>query len=186
MKKISKSFFYKMITLLGFVLVTVTLVAITRVAANGAGTIRKVYNFCMSTDKGYMWLINVIIAIIISKLIAKLKVLAKMKDSKILTVISCLTFIVSIIAAEILIWHPAEIKSMLGIKIDSIKDLATGIISATIVFGLYLATINYDEEWVKFASTIEREKGSDTNVCQTTFYFYEKNINLLKKTDEIC
>lgn len=30
-----------------------------------------------------------------------------------------------------------------------------------------------------------RKKGFDTNVCQTTFYFYEKTTIMLKKADDI-
>lgn len=145
MKKAEK-IFAKILTIAAFVLITVALVIIARVGENSVSVLKKIYNFCAKTDKGYMWIINIIVATIISKIITKIKVIAKVENNIILTILSSLIFIMSVVVAEIVLWHPNEVPNMLGLKINSVKDLSTGIISATITFGLFIATsIEYDE-----------------------------------------
>ena len=94
--------------------------------------IAEVWGF-MGKDLGYMWAVNMVIAMILALVMFNI---TKNKMPRWITWrITALVFVIAIVLCESIIWHPAEIGTLISTKITArdIGFVAVGIVACTVV-----------------------------------------------------
>jgi len=86
----------------------------------------------MSKDVGYVWVINMLIAIVVAMIIANV---TQFKDG-IRIALAIVTFVIVAIACECIIWHPSEISALISSKV-TVKEAMWA------VLGLVVSIVAY-------------------------------------------
>lgn len=101
----------------------------------------------LKSDIGYMWTINMAIAIIVS-----ISVFAVLKHQRVrgwlIWTLAILTMLIVVVVCECLIWHPNEIGSLIAAKasLEKVKYTSLGIGFATGVYWFENRRDPYDPE----------------------------------------
>lgn len=91
--------------------------------------------FCIDSDAGYMWVINLTIGLIVAVLMY-----GTLKEKKKRMLFSIITFFVSVLVLEFALWHRVEFQSLFATNItkDKIIGMIIGFISANVVLAMVL------------------------------------------------
>ncbi len=92
----------------------------------------KSYNYCVEVDKGYMWVINCAIAVVVAVIIQN------SLKGKIGLVISVLTFGVTLLISEFALWHRNEFQTVIMNELsnDTVEGMIIGLVAGAVVLAL--------------------------------------------------
>lgn len=125
-------------------LLTAALVALILIVGwNIPQIVAKIWKYCLNDDKGYMWVVNLLIGAVVTFVIVKL-----LKKGGILTnLIAIMAFILSVIISECAMWHRSDMVELFRMRYssDTVTGIAIGIIASFIAFLMYIRTVEYDE-----------------------------------------
>lgn len=120
---------------------------------------KAIWEFCVTTDKGYMWVINMAIAMAVAIVIWN-----KQRTLKIpFRIIVCaFVFIVILCVSEIVLWHASEIWTLISAEIseEKVEAVLAMIIISELAYIIHVwIPIWADDESEK----ARRKKGSNNN-----------------------
>lgn len=110
------------------------------------GIISAVFNWCTQTDLGYMWVINIVVAILLTNVLFYF--VTKEKLGLIGHVVKVILEALFTLIAECAIWHRGEAWQVLteGFSWAKVSLAGLGILAATVAFLVHLRGIDYGEE----------------------------------------
>ncbi len=123
-----------------FAVVAILIAMIFIVGANTPRVIKEMWKYVTEIDKGYMWIINIAIAAIVAFIVSRVP----SRKAKVLSVVS---FLLTVILAECIIWHIGEISAILMTTIAKRNWIYVGV-------GVLASTIAY--------LVIEKDNGIET------------------------
>lgn len=114
---------------LKFVIKTILIVFVALLAVKVPQIFVANCGYMITSDMGYVWVINFVIAFVVAWLVPKRIIDA---DSGIYYVISTITFIVVAVLCESVIWHPREIGAIIaqGITLERVVCVGIGILAS--------------------------------------------------------
>lgn len=89
-----------------FAVVAVFIAMIFIVGANTPDLFKAIWKYATEVDKGYMWIVNIVIGAIVAVIVAQ----GRSKTAKFLAMIS---FLIAVLLSECIIWHRSEITAIL-------------------------------------------------------------------------
>lgn len=116
---------------LWFVFKTVLIVFVALLAAKVPQIIVANCGFMVNSDMGYVWVINFVIAFVVTWIVQKRIIDAGISFGAYYA-ISAITFIVVTVLCESLIWHPREIGTIIvkGITLERVICVVLGILAS--------------------------------------------------------
>lgn len=133
----------KVYEIIKFVLTAISVAVIMVTVSQTKEMATLLWEYWTKTDKGYMWTINIIIAIIVGKMM-----IGRQKGKAAVVLKLLLMFCVTIIS-ECLLWHRSDIWKKL-VESEMIRHniilVGGGIIAATIAFILHIKDIDYSDK----------------------------------------
>lgn len=92
--------------------------------------LKSVWTFAMETDKGYMWIVNIVVAAFVAFLFSQSK-------AKGATVLAIVGFLLTAIICECLLWHRTEILGMIvanTFEQERLTNVGLGILASAVGF----------------------------------------------------
>lgn len=102
----------------------------------------SLWEYWTQTDKGYMWTINVAVAVLAGRLVFG------RKRGKVIVILKGLFIFCMTIALECLLWHREDILGIIAAQMtwSNLIIAAGGITAATIAFIIHIKDVDYGDE----------------------------------------
>lgn len=130
---------------LKFVILATVIALVLVFFGQTTGIISAVFNWCTKTDLGYMWVINIVAALLVTNVIYYF--ITKEKLGLIGMLLKGLIEMLLTFIAECAIWHRAEVWEMFisGFSWGKVSLAGLGILVATLAFLNHLRGIDYGD-----------------------------------------
>ncbi len=95
-----------------------------------ADILKSVWTFAVETDKGYMWIVNILVAAVVAYIFSQSK-------AKSATVLGFVGFVLTVIFCECILWHRTEIWGLIvsnTFEPERLTNVGLGILASAIGF----------------------------------------------------